>query len=92
MPLRDWGAIDFTFTDEEVEKLAEMEHRRWWDERSAAGWSWGEARNDKLKKNPYMVEFEKLPIDVADLDREFVRAIPALLASVGLQVVRVPTP
>jgi hypothetical protein len=92
VPLRDWGAIDFTFTDEEVEKLAEMEHRRWWDERSAAGWSWGEARNDKLKKNPYMVEFEKLPIDVADLDREFVRAIPALLASVGLQVVRVPTP
>ena len=92
VPLRDWGAIDFTFTDEEVEKLAEMEHQRWWDERSAGNWSWGEQRDDKLKKNPYMVEFEKLPVDVADLDREFVRAIPALLASVGLQIVRVPTP
>jgi hypothetical protein len=26
VPLFDWAAIDFTFTDEEVEKLAEMEH------------------------------------------------------------------
>lgn len=90
VPLRDWGAIDFTFTDEEVEKLAEMEHTRWWDERRVDGWSWGEERHDKLKKNPYMVEWKELAPDIADLDREFVRAIPALLASVGLQVIRVP--
>jgi hypothetical protein len=91
VPLRDWGAIDFTFTDEEIEKLAEMEHERWWDERRADGWSWGEERDEKLKKSPYMVEWKELRPDIADLDREFVRAIPALLASVGLQVVRVPT-
>ena len=38
-----------------------------------------------------MVEWKKLPDDIADWDREFVRAIPDLLASVGLQVFRVPT-
>jgi hypothetical protein len=91
VPLRDWGAIDFTFTHEEVEKLAEMEHHRWYDEKLADGWSRGEKRDDKLKKNPYMVEWKELPPNVAEWDREFVRAIPALLASVGLQVVRVPT-
>jgi hypothetical protein len=91
VPLRDWGAIDFTFTDEEVEKLAEMEHDRWWDEKRADGWRLGEEKDEKLKKSPYMVEWQKLPPDIAELDREFVRAIPAFLASVGLQVVRVPT-
>ena len=91
VPLRDWGAMDFTFTDEEVERLAEMEHTRWWDERRADGWTLGEQRDEKLKKNPYMVEWNELTPDIADLDREFVKAIPALLASVGLQVVRVPT-
>ena len=91
VPLRDWGAVDFTFTDEEVEKLAEMEHDRWRDERRADDWTWGEKRDNELKKNPYMVEWKKLPPDIAEWDREFVRAIPAFLASVGLQVVRVPT-
>jgi hypothetical protein len=35
VPLRNWDAIHFTFTDEEVEKLAEMEHDRWWHEKLA---------------------------------------------------------
>jgi TrkA-N domain/RyR domain len=91
VPLRDWDAIDFTFTHEEVEKLAGMEHDRWWHEKIADGWRWGESKDAKLKKNPYMVESMKLPPNVAEWDREFVRAIPAVLASVGLQVIRVPT-
>jgi len=91
VPLRDWDAIDFTFTHEEVEKLAEMEHDRWWHEKLADGWSWGEDKDYKLKKNPYMVESRKLPPNVAEWDREFVRAIPSVLVSVGLQVIRVPT-
>jgi hypothetical protein len=91
VPLRDWDAIDFTFTHEEVEHLAEIEHQRWLQQKRADGWSWGEIKDDKLKKNPYMVDSEKLPLNVAEWDREFVRAIPAVLASVGLQIVRVPT-
>ena len=91
VPLRDWDAIDFAFAHEEVEKLAEMEHDRWWHEKLADGWSWGESKDVALKKNPYMVDSQKLPLNVAEWDREFVEAIPALLASVGLQVIHVPT-
>jgi hypothetical protein len=65
------------FADEEIEKLAEMEHERWWDERRADGWSLGEEKDEKLKKNPYTVEWDELPPDIADLDREFMRAISA---------------
>ena len=34
--------------------------------------------------------FEELPDDVAESDRMFVREYPAILASVGLQIVRAP--
>jgi hypothetical protein len=89
VPLCDWKATDFTFTSEEIEKLAEMEHDRWWEERRADRWKWGEKRSDGLKENPYMVNWHELPADIAEWDRVFVRAIPALLASVGLQLVPV---
>jgi hypothetical protein len=91
VPLSDWDAIDFTFSPGEVEHLAEMEHQRWLQQKLDDGWSLGTIKDDTLKKNPYMVDSKRLPEDIAEWDREFVRAIPAVLASVGLQVVRIPT-
>jgi hypothetical protein len=89
-PLRDWGASDFEFKDDEIEPLADLEHDRWVRERKGAGWTLGE-KNTQLKKTPYLVPFADLPEKVADYDRMFVREIPTLLASVGLQVVRPQT-
>jgi RyR domain-containing protein len=81
---------DFTFTGEEVETLAAAEHARWVRERMAAGWTPGD-KDAARKKTPYLVPFDELPADVAEYDRNFVREIPRLLASVGLQVVRKPS-
>jgi voltage-gated potassium channel Kch len=85
-PLRYWRAKDFTLTDTEVEKLAKMEHDRWWREKETDGWIAG-PRDDEHKINPYMVPWEDLPPEVAAWDRNFVRAIPEMLAAVGLQIV-----
>lgn len=87
-PLRDWGASDFEFTDEEVEKLAIDEHERWMTERIAAGWTLGD-KDPKRRKSPYLVPFDELPKDIADLDRDAVTGIPTVLALAGFQVVRV---
>jgi hypothetical protein len=89
-PLREGVAKDFTFTDEEVETLAEAEHVRWMRERIADGWTAGD-KDVTPRTTPYLVAFEELPADIAEFDRIFVREIPGLLASVGLQVVRAPT-
>jgi hypothetical protein len=87
-PLRDWDAQDFTFSDEEVERLAIAEHDRWLRERIAAGWTLGD--NDvERKNNLYMVPWENLPPNIAEYDRIFVREIPAVLASAGFQIIRV---
>jgi hypothetical protein len=90
-PLRNRPAEDFAFTDEEIEALAVAEHARWMRERVADGWTSGD--NDAArKKTPYLVPFDDLPPDIAEFDRIFVREIPTLLASAGLQVVRTTVP
>ena len=83
-PLRDWHAKDFMFTDQELVKLAKMEHDRWRKEKEAAGWP-----IDGPEMDPDMVPWEDLPPDVASWDQLFVEAIPEMLAAVGLQIVDV---
>ena len=86
-PLRDWDASEFAFSDDEIETLAIAEHDRWIAERLADGWSLGD-KDIENKKTPYLVPFAELPDDIAEYDHIFVREIPTLLASVGLQVIR----
>ena len=89
-PLRGQVARDFSFTDEEIETLAEAEHVRWMRDRIADGWTAGD-KDVTRRTTPYLVAFEELPADIAEFDRMFVREIPRLLVSVGLQVVRALT-
>lgn len=91
-PMRDWDASAFAFTDAEIETLAIAEHNRWIRERLEAGWQSAEVRDPENKKTPYLIPFDQLPPDIADLDRSAVRAIPAVLALADLQVVRVRQP
>jgi ppGpp synthetase/RelA/SpoT-type nucleotidyltranferase/putative lipoic acid-binding regulatory protein len=77
-----------TFTKEEVEIMAEMEHARWNVERLLAGWRWGEKKDVNKKINPYIISWSKLPEDVKNYDRETVRKIPEFLAKIGLEIRR----
>jgi hypothetical protein len=86
-PLRDWDASEFAFSDDEIETLGIAEHDRWMAERRPDGWSLGD-KDIERKKTPYLVPFAELPDDIAEYDRMFVREIPTLLASAGLQVIR----
>jgi len=67
------------------------EHARWNDERTADGWKLDRslADGDPVRKlTPYLVPWKQLPPSIAKYDLDFVEAIPAILASAGLQVVR----
>jgi voltage-gated potassium channel Kch len=90
-PLRKWDATDFTFTEQEVKLLAIEEHDRWNDERVADGWTLDlslKKADPVQKRNPYLVPWQELPPDIAQYDADFVEAIPRILASAGMQVVR----
>jgi hypothetical protein len=83
-------ASDFSFTPEEIEGLAELEHKRWMNERIAQGWSYGPKRDDRRKIHPDLQEWDALDEGTREKDREAVRAIPGILREAGYQILRLP--
>jgi hypothetical protein len=83
-PLTDWDAAHRAFSDEEVEVMARLEHDRWVAERRRGGWRPG-PRDPERRTTPHLVDWDELSEEVREYDRIFVRGLPALLASVGLQ-------
>ena len=76
------------FKKHEVEVMAIMEHGRWNIERLRNGWRLGPEKDVEKKVSPYLVTWNELPENVREWDRQAVRAIPELLAKVGLEVQR----
>lgn len=78
----------FTFTDEEVEQLAEEEHARWMKEKGGRSWTHGLTRLDPDHVHNGLVPWNKLTEAEKEKDRHAVRALPAILAKVHLKVFR----
>jgi hypothetical protein len=88
VPLLDWDTVPTEFTTEEIERLAVMEHDRWWRERESAGWTPGPERDPEHKRTPHLVPWDELSEDIREYDRNTVRALPGILASAGFAVAR----
>jgi hypothetical protein len=68
----------FTFTEEEIETMAIMEHNRWSAERWMAGWKKGP--EDRARRmTPYLVEWEELSDKIKKYDIESVCNITNLV-------------
>lgn len=90
-PRRDGGPA-FEYVEDEVERLAEMEHERWLAERGEHGWRRGTVHDARLKQHPDMLPWSMLPHARREPDFRAVRDIPAMLADAGLAIVRVGPP
>jgi hypothetical protein len=91
VPLGDLKPTNFSFTDSEIEVLAAAEHERWNAERIADGWTLADEKDPERKETPYLLPWNQLKKrypDIAELDAVFIRAMPAVLASVGWQIIR----
>lgn len=87
--LTDWEAASFEFKPEEIEKLAEMEHERWCEERRRQGWSYAAGpKNIKKKTSPHLVSWEQISEEIKEYDRNMVRGLPSFLAQAGFQIYR----
>lgn len=75
------------FDDDEIERMARMEHARWNAERWLDNWTLG-PRNPEAKTSPYLVDWDQLPDEIKEYDRDAVRQIPQLLDKVGAKVYR----
>jgi|SRR5579863_551156 len=78
----------FKFSDDEIDLLAQLEHRRWTIERQLLGWTYGPTRDDGRRLNPYLVDWKRLPDEVRNYNRDAVKAMPKILASAGFEIRR----
>lgn len=89
-PLRPPSSNPISFTDLEVEKMAEMEHGRWVVERLQSGWRYGEIKNVEKRITPYLIPWDKLSDEIKSYDRRAVRNFVGVLSEAGLGVFRSP--
>lgn len=82
----------FAFTSQETEHLAQLEHQRWMKEKVAAGWKYGEPRDDVRKIHPDLRDWSYLSEPDRDKDRNAIRTLPATLHNAGYQILRLPNP
>ncbi|MDD3520685.1 MAG: RyR domain-containing protein [Actinomycetota bacterium] len=71
-----------------VEALAAFEHEEWVKERTGNGWKYGSKKDIGKKISPYIIEYEKLPGEIKELDRDVIRNIPELLEMIGMSIYR----
>jgi hypothetical protein len=89
VPLRDWDAGSFQFAEREVEVMARMEHERWVQDLSQAGWRFAPGARDPVRRaHPALLPWEELPEEEREKNRATVRELPAFLVRAGLQIRR----
>jgi ryanodine receptor 2 len=59
--------------EELVENMAKNVHEVWAQGRIEQGWTYGEERNDALKKHPCLVPYEDLPESEKEKMRELMK-------------------
>jgi len=74
------------FTDEEIEKMAKIEHGRWIIERLKSGWKYGTNRDPERKISPYFIPFNELSDEVKEYDRVIIRRFPKLFKKLGMEI------
>jgi hypothetical protein len=81
-------AIFTGFSEEEVERIAELEHGRWHVERLRDGWRFGTNRDDLQKIHDCLVPWCELPEQFKKYDRGAVIELPTILAKAKFEVYR----
>jgi hypothetical protein len=88
-PLTDWDAVSFQFKSDEVELMAQMEHKRWSDDLRLNGWRYAPGRKDVAEQTHQdLVSWEQLPESERDKNRCAVRELPRFLVRAGFEVYR----
>lgn len=75
-----------SFPQEDIEKMAVMEHERWRKEMRWNGWKAGHKRDNTRKIHDCLVDWNLLPPNEKDKDLKTVRNISLLMAEIGSEV------
>jgi voltage-gated potassium channel Kch len=86
-PLRGLPESEPPLTEEQMESLARNEHDRWAADLVRKGWVHAPAPKDPDRRtHPLLVDWTELAEEEREKDRDSIRAIPTMLALVGLEL------
>jgi hypothetical protein len=80
--------VPFDFPGDDLEKLAKLEHDLWMMAKREQGFTPGEPGTENPMRNPYLVEWDRIPEEIREIDRDLIKGIPKILAKAGYAVVR----
>jgi hypothetical protein len=83
-------AAEMHLDPERTEAVAKQEHDRWMNERRRSGWTYGIPRDNARKLHPLLVDWDRLPEEAKEKDRETVSNLPGLIERAGFQVRKIP--
>ncbi|MGZ5931054.1 MAG: NAD-binding protein [Rhizomicrobium sp.] len=71
-----------------IERLAKAAHWRWCVEQWSAGWVYGEHRDDVRRLHPLLRDWNEIPEDIRNWNRDQVQRIPAIARKAGYMLCR----
>ncbi|PJX20510.1 hypothetical protein CAP48_19115 [Advenella sp. S44] len=74
-----------SLTDDQVQMLAQVEHRRWMAQRYLAGWRYGAQRDDRRRLHPSLVDWAMLSDAEKQKDRDAILRLAYLTRPNGAQ-------
>jgi hypothetical protein len=81
--------IEYINNEENLERLAEEEHKLWEEERGKRGWQHGDPRNDYFKKHPCIGKrYSDLSVEDQDKDKEKIRNYSEYLKGSDFKIIR----
>lgn len=76
------------FSEDEIEKLAEIEHERWVQQKLDMGWKHAKSTNKSKKLHKDLVPWRDLSHAEKEKDRVLVRGIPRIIEKAGYSIVK----
>ena len=90
-PWQDMKALKFNLDDNEIEKMARLEHERWVQEKIHQGWQYASQRDNAKKLHPDLTPWLALSETSKEKTRQSMRVIPRLLLQAGFQIYPIKT-
>lgn len=82
------GVAISTFDNDSLNYLAQREHEGWYKLKINMGWKYGTVRDDDMKTNPNLVDWDDLEYAKKDANIHTFRNLPDLCRNVGLKIVK----
>ena len=77
-----------SFDDDSLEYLAHREHMAWYKLKINSGWKYGPVRDEELKINPNLQEWDELEVSKKQTNMRTFKNLPQMCETVGLKIVK----